>query len=150
MTDDTAAYIAITRLQAAYADAVTRRAWSDLDALFLPDAPIHIDTVTRPATELTGPQALGEFISAALTRFDFFEFVILNTVVAVIDDRTAHGRIYIEEIRHEQEGDAWSHAFGVYQDGYALDDGQWRFAARRYRSLARKHRDRSEVLSGAD
>jgi len=31
-------YVGICRLHAAYADAVTRRAWSDLDALFLPDA----------------------------------------------------------------------------------------------------------------
>ena len=39
-------YVGICRLQAAYADAVTRRAWSDLDALFLPDAPVTVDTVT--------------------------------------------------------------------------------------------------------
>jgi len=150
MTGDTDAYIAITRLQAAYADVVTRRVWSELGDLFVSNAPIHIDTVTRPATELTGSQALGEFIGTALTRFDFFEFVILNTVVDVIDDHTARGRVYIEEIRHERETDAWSHAFGLYQDSYRRTDGRWRFAARRYRSLARKHPDRSEVLSTAD
>jgi SnoaL-like protein len=150
MPDDSAAYVAITRLQAAYADVVTRRAWSELESLFLPDAPIHIDTVTRPATELRGAHALGEFISAALTRFDFFEFVILNTVVDIIDERSARGRVYIEEIRHEAETDAWSHAFGLYQDSYTRPDGRWQFAARRYRSLARKHPSGGEVLSAPD
>lgn len=150
VTDDTESYIAITRLQAAYADAVTRRAWSELDELFVPDSPIHIDTVTRPATELRGPQALGEFISTALQRFDFFEFVILNTVVEVTDERSARGRVYIEEIRHESESDAWSHAFGLYQDSYARRDGRWTFAERRYRSLARRHEDSSEIVSTGD
>jgi len=150
MTDDTATYIAVTRLQAGYADVVTRRAWPQLDALFLPDAPIRIDTVTRPAIELGGPQQLGEFISSALARFDFFEFVILNTVVEVKDAQTASGRVYIEEIRHEAELDAWSHAFGIYDDRYALSGGRWRFAERRYRSLARRHPDSSEILSAVD
>ena len=150
MTEDTAAYVAITRLQAAYADVVTRRAWSELDALFVPDAAIHIDTVTRAATELQGPQALGEFVNSALTRFDFFEFVILNTVVDVIDEQSARGRVYIEEIRHEHQRDVWSHAFGLYTDTYARSSGRWRFAERRYRSLARKHPDRTEILSAAD
>ena len=150
MSEDTTAYVAITRLQAAYADVVTRRAWAELDALFVPDASIHIDTVTRAATELRGPRALGEFISAALTRFDFFEFVILNTVVDVVDGETAHGRVYIEEIRHEPEAGAWSHAYGLYKDSYAHSNGRWWFSERRYRSLARKHNDRSEILSAAD
>lgn len=150
MTDDTDAYIAITRLQAAYADVVTRRAWQELDGLFLPDCPISVDTITRPAVELSGPQALVEFISEALMRFDFFEFVILNTVVEINPDDSATGRIYIEEIRHEAEDDAWSQAFGLYQDDYARHDGNWRFAERRYRSLARRQSDRSEVVSAAD
>ena len=150
MTDDTAAYVAITRLQAAYADVVTRRAWAELDALFVPDASIHIDTVTRAATELRGPQELGEFISSALTRFDFFEFVILNTVVDVVDGQRAQGRVYIEEIRHAHDGDVWSHAFGLYKDSYVHSNGRWSFSERRYRSLARKHSDRSEIVSAAD
>jgi hypothetical protein len=137
MTDDTATYIAVTRLQAAYADVVTRQAWSELDQLFLPNAAIHIDTVTRPAIELSGPEQLGEFISGALTRFDFFEFVILNAVVDVTGDRSATGRVYIVEVRHDSTTNEWSNAFGLYTDVYA-EDGGWRFAERHYRSLARR------------
>jgi hypothetical protein len=150
MTDDSASYLAITRLQAAYADVVTRRAWPGLQELFVPDAPIRIDTVTRPVVELTGPDELGSFVGSALQRFDFFELVILNTVIDIADDCNARGRLYIQEVRHELEPDSWSDAFGLYQDTYARYDGRWRFAERRYRSLARRHPTGSTVLSAGD
>ena len=149
VTDDTNAYVAITRLQAAYADVVTRRSWSELSGLFLADAPIRIDTVTRPVVELTGPIELSAFISGALERFDFFEFVILNAVVH-IDAETATGRIYIVEIRHERASDEWSNAFGLYEDAYAVRDGRWHFAQRRYRSLARRSALATDILAAAD
>lgn len=149
MTDDTEAYIAITRLQSAYADVVTRRAWPELPDLFLPNCPIFVDTITRPRIELSGPDELAAFIGTALERFDFFEFVILNTVVDVTS-RSARARVYIEEIRHESESDRWSSAFGLYQDSYVRHDDGWLFAERRYRSLARKTIDGSEILSATD
>jgi SnoaL-like domain len=137
VTDDTLAYIAITRLQAAYADVVTRRAWHELDALFVPDAPVHVDTVTQPVIELVGARALGEFIGTAIERFAFFEFVVLNTAVDVGDDGTATGRLYMVELRQDHTGE-WSNAFGLYQDRYEQYDGTWRFSERHYQSLARK------------
>jgi hypothetical protein len=147
VTTDALDYLAITRLQSAYADVVTRRAWSELAALFLPDAPIRIDTVTRPVVELTGPLALGEFIAAAVERFDFFEFVPLNTVVDVAPDGMARGRLYLVEIRQERDSGAWSNAFGVYDDTYVRHDDRWLFARRGYRSLARRvGTERAEVF----
>src|SRR4051812_47772794 len=77
MTTDTEAYVAITRLQASYADVVTRRAWDELDELFVPQASIRIDTVTQPVIDITGPRDLAEFVATAVARFEFFEFVIL-------------------------------------------------------------------------
>lgn len=133
-----ASYLAITRLQAAYADVVTRRAWPELEPLFLPDAPIHVDTVSRPVIELVGPVALGEFVGDAIERFAFFEFVILNTVVNVIDDTSARGRLYMVELRQDRDSGEWSNAFGVYHDDYTCRDGRWQFAERHYQSLARK------------
>lgn len=138
MTDDTAAYVAITRLQAAYADAVTRRAWPELDPLFAPDAPIRIDTVTRPVIELAGAAALGRFIADAVERFEFFEFVPLNTVVEVAADHTARGRLWMVEVRQERAGGDWSNAFGRYDDSYVLQGERWVFAERHYRSVARR------------
>jgi hypothetical protein len=136
--DETAAYVAITRLQAAYADVVTRRAWPELEPLFRPDAPIRIDTVSRPAVELTGGTELGTFIAAAVDRFEFFEFVILNTVIDVQPGGTASGRVYLVELRQERASGDWSNAFGLYDDHYAHHDGRWVFARRSYQSLARR------------
>ena len=134
--DDALDYLAITRLQAAYADVVTRRAWAELDGLFLADAPVHVDTVTSPVIELVGPQSLGRFIDGAIERFEFFEFVPLNTVVEVQGD-TATARLYMVELRQDRDGGRWSNAFGLYQDRYARTAEGWRFAERHYQSLAR-------------
>ena len=147
MHDDTAAYIAITRLQAAYADVVSRRAWAELEPLFLPDAPVHVDTVTNPVIELVGAQALGEFIDGAVERFDVFQFVPLNTVVHVAPDDTAKGRLYMVELRQDAESGEWSNAFGVYHDDYVAVDGRWCFAERSYQSLVRRFgTDRATVF----
>ena len=52
-------------LQATYADVVTRRAWAELEPLFVPDAPIRIDTVTRPVMPADAKPASTE---VAITR----------------------------------------------------------------------------------
>lgn len=137
MDEDALSYLAITRLQSAYADVITRRAWAELEPLFLPDCPIHVDTVSRPVIELAGHEALGEFVADAIERFEFFEFVILSTVVDVGVDETASGRLYMVELRQDRESGEWTNAYGVYHDDYALVDGRWRFAERSYQSLAR-------------
>ena len=138
MKDDSLAYVAITRLYADYADVVTRRAWNELEALFLPETVVHLDTVSVPAREIRGPAAFADFVAASIQRFDFFEFVILNTVVRLTDTGAARGRLYMVELRQERESGEWSNAFGVYHDDLSLVDGCWRFAERHYQSLARK------------
>ena len=138
MDTDSTAYLAISRLQAAYADVVTRRAWPELEPLFVADCPIHVDTVSNPVIELLGASALGAFVGDAIERFDFFEFVILNTVIDVAGNDTARGRLYMVELRQDAATGEWSNAFGVYHDTYRLVDGAWRFGERHYQSLARK------------
>ena len=132
-------YVAITRLQCAYADVVNRRTWAEFAELFLPDAPVQIDTVTNPVVNLNGPVALGEFIGGAVARFEFFEFVMLNARIDIGAD-TAHGRVFMCELRQEAESGRFTRAFGVYHDDYRRVDGRWWFAARRYQSLARSGR----------
>jgi hypothetical protein len=131
----TRSLVAVQRLQAAYGDAVTRRAWGEMRALFEPDAVVHIDTRTRPPFTLAGPDALVAFVERALQSFAFFEFAILNAVVEVDGDR-ATGRVYICELRHDHAG-AWTQAFGLYRDRYRRRDGDWRIEERHYSSLAR-------------
>jgi hypothetical protein len=129
--------VALWRLQARYADIITRRAWSELHDVFLPETTVHLDTVTAPQRVLVGPDALGEFVAAAIERYDHFTFVILNTVVEVDAAASARGRIFMCEIRHDTASDSWQNAHGVYQDRYVHVDDRWWFAERHYRSMAR-------------
>ena len=131
----TRALVAVQRLQAAYGDAVTRRAWPEVRSLFAPDAVVHIDTRTRAPFTLEGPDALVTFIERALEPFVFFEFAILNAV-AEVDGDAATGRVYICELRHDRAGE-WTQAFGLYQDQYVRRGATWRIQERRYASLAR-------------
>src|SRR3954452_9294059 len=139
-TAEALAYLSITRLQAAYADVVTRRSWPELESLFLPDAPIHVDTVTADVLEFVGPKNFGEFVAGSIDRFEFFEFVILNTVIDVASSTSATGRMYMVELRQDRTSGGWSNAFGVYHDSYVFADGRWQFAERSYQSLARTGR----------
>jgi hypothetical protein len=139
------AYLAITRLQADYADIVTRRAFEELPAIFLPDTIVHLDLVTSDPLELTGPEEFGAFVGGSIERFEFFEFVILNTVIQVQKDDNATGRMYMCELRQDAASGGWSNVFGVYHDTYRRAEGRWRFAARTYQSLART--GRAEVFA---
>jgi hypothetical protein len=141
---ETIDYIAIRRLQCAYADCVNRRAWKEFDQLFVEDASITIDTKTIAPMHFVGPTAIGDFIRDAIDGFDLFEFVILNTVVDLApvetidsESRTATARIYMCEIRHDRMHGQATTAYGLYQDSYVRTGGRWQIAARLYQSLAR-------------
>jgi SnoaL-like domain len=134
------AYLAITRLQAAYADAVTRRAWSEFDNLFETDATVDINKITEGSLQLVGAHAIADFISRAIERYDFFEFAILNAVVNIETEESATGRVYFVELRQDAENGMWSEAYAVYQDRYVRRDGRWRFRQRHHQTLARTGR----------
>lgn len=133
-------HLGVTRLLSAYADAVTRRDWDTLAGLFLPDCVVHLDLVTRPAQELVGPDAMAEFVSGAIDRFEFFEFVVLNHHVDLWpggDRAAATGRVFMCELRQLHGATRRTDALGRYDDSYGKVDGRWRFAGRRYRTMAR-------------
>jgi hypothetical protein len=131
--------IELQRLQSAYADVVSRRAWTELERLFLPDITVEVDTVSAPVRRFTGPAEFIAFVGAACERFDHFQFVILNSVVDVdgVAGDDATGRIFMCEIRHHCAEDEWTTAYGLYSDRYRKVDGTWWFAERHYQSLAR-------------
>ena len=54
--------LAIQRLQARYGDVVTRRAWGELDDLFVTAAPIELDLRRGEPLHLVGAAALGEMV----------------------------------------------------------------------------------------
>jgi hypothetical protein len=133
--------LAIRNLQAAYGDAVTRRAWDELVPMFLPDCLIRLDLRDGRVIEHIGPHAIGAFIATSLEQFEFFEFALLNAVISVEGDDIATGRMYMWELRQDASSHRWTNAFGVYDDQYARVDGRWLFASRRYSSLARTSAD---------
>jgi hypothetical protein len=136
--DESADVVALWRLQSRYADIITRRAWPELHEVFLPTTTVHLDLVTAPDRTIVGPGELGEFVAAAIERFDHFTFVILNAVVGLDPPDHAAGRIFMCEVRHDAETDTWPNAHGLYQDRYVRIDGRWWIEERRYRSLARE------------
>jgi hypothetical protein len=135
LEQETLDYIAIRRLQSSYADIVTRRSWAELGHVFRPDAEVVLDRKDGTPLVLRGPQAVGDFIAGAIARFDLFEFVVLNTVIEIEDDR-ASARMYMWELRHDPVGGR-SDAYGLYRDEHCRIDGRWWFAGRRYQTLAR-------------
>lgn len=132
------AYTQLRRLQSRYADIVTRRAWSELHEIMRPDCVVTVNLVDHEI-HFDGPQAIGDFIGGQLEQFDFFEFVILNTVMD-IDTKagTAAARMYMQEARQNIGDGRRADTFGVYHDRFERDDdGAWWFARRRYQSYAR-------------
>jgi hypothetical protein len=137
--NEMADFIAIQRLQASYADMVTRRQWSELEQVFLPDATVSIDMVQGTPFVLRTPSGIGEFIGTSIERFEFFEFVILNSVIEFgpAGSGEATARMYMAELRQSREGGRRSTAFGLYRDKYVKRGDDWLIGERNYRSAAR-------------
>jgi hypothetical protein len=134
----------IRRLQAAYADAVNRRAWDEVAPLFVDGAPVRLDTRSGEVLRFEGGAAIASFIEGAVERFAFFEFVVLNAHVTFPDGPragTAACRLFMCELRTGREDGRLTTAFGLYHDRYRQDGGRWRFAERRYHSVARTAAD---------
>jgi len=137
---ETIDYVALRRLQNAYADIVSRRAWPELEEVFRPDTHVVVDTRVGDPFEFVGPGPFGEFVRNSIERFEFFQFVIRNTrlfIGADADPDAAKGRMYMSELRQDRASGRWTTIYGIYHDHYRRIDGRWWFASRRYSSLAR-------------
>ncbi|HEU5152856.1 MAG TPA: nuclear transport factor 2 family protein [Iamia sp.] len=132
---DAADHVALGALQAAYGDAVTRRDWPAVVALFEPDATVTLD-LGRGEPRVLGPVELVAFVEEAISRFDLFLFTILNRVVLDVTGDEATGRVWLAEVRQDHDGVATT-AYGRYDDTYRRTGATWRIAGRRYRSVAR-------------
>jgi hypothetical protein len=134
----------VRRLQHAYADVVNRRAWPEMERLFMADARVVVDRRVGEPLRMAGGSAVGEFIADAIAQFEFFEFVILNAHVVFPGGPQAglaSSRLFMCEVRQHRESGRMTTAFGLYHDRYILDGERWRFAERRYHSLARDGQD---------
>jgi hypothetical protein len=138
MDNDAIAYLAIQRLQRAYADIATRQAWSEVPSLATPDARFSFDTHSGPVIEIEGPEEFGAFGAKANARFAFYEYIPLNFVVTIGSDDTARGRSYSLEVAEDRESGEWFEFYGTYRDEYAVFEGTWRFARRHYQTYGRR------------
>lgn len=129
-------HVAVERLWHGYADVVNRRAFAELEELFLPDCEVVVDTLRGEPIVALGPAGFADFVGPAMERFGFFQFVVLSARTWV-DGHEASGRLYMCELRQGRDDGLRSQAFGVYEDRFRRVDGRWWFAARRYRSRAR-------------
>jgi len=145
--EESASHVALQRLLSAYTDVASRRAWSELPALFLPDAKLDVTPLRRDRLEVVGPEAIARFIDAATERFAFFQFVLLNSRLEIrLDEDSARGRNFICEYRREgspngDEPGRWTQVFGVYHDRYRRVDGRWWFEHRVFDPLAARGND---------
>jgi hypothetical protein len=141
---ETIDYIAVSRLHHAYADLATRRAWDELDEIFVPDIAVTVDLRDRDAYKFDGRDAFKEFVSAAVDRFEFFEFVILNSRVYLAHEGNpdaAVARMFMSELRQDRAERRWSVVYGVYHDQFHRIDDRWWYVRRDYSSLARPAHD---------
>jgi hypothetical protein len=140
---ETVDYLAIRRLQSAYADILDRRAFGEMHEIFLPSIVADYDGGNGQRFHLEGPDGVARFIAAAIEPLDFFEFVVLNARVWLsVDGDSDHAaaRVFISELRQHGATGRWHNSYGVYHDHYRRVDGQWWYERRRYHSLARTAR----------
>ena len=140
------AYLTIMGLQRSYADIATRAAWDEVAAIATPDAHFSFHTSSGRKFEIEGAVAFGEFGGKMTERFRFYEYIPLNFVVTIGTDGTAHGRSYSLEVAEDAETGDWIDFYGMYQDEYALFEGTWRFARRRYRTVGQRTAGRLEIV----
>ena len=84
-------HLGIVELQSAYADCVTRRAWSELDGMFRPDATLLVSD-GRETRTIEGPRAIGELIDRAVASLDVIFFTNLNTRIELYTEGYAASR----------------------------------------------------------
>ena len=150
MDDETLAYLAIVRLQHAYADIATRRAWPEIVSLAVPDARFSFDTRAGRVIEVVGAAAFGEFGAKSVGRFTFYQYLPLNAVVTLSGAGAASGRAYCLEVGEDRESGQWINFYGLYHDDYVQVDGAWRFARRQYQTLGRRTGERLEAFALLD
>jgi SnoaL-like domain len=138
--EDAVDRVEIRALHDTYADIVSRRAWAELDDVFLPGTVLDLD-LREQTLSFSGPADIGGFIAKMINQFEFFQFNILNTRVHLRsgdDPDRAASRMHMTELRQTTDGH-WSQIYGVYHDRLRRVDGRWWFDQRTYHSLARNN-----------
>jgi SnoaL-like domain len=140
---DDPTYLAILRLQRAYADISTRRAWSEMSSVAAADARFIYHTQSG-VIEVQGADQFAGMGDQTAQRFSFNMLFPINSVVTECSGGRAKGRCYFFELAELKDSTEWLEVYGVYEDDYTQQEGGWRFSRREYRPLARRSGGRGE------
>lgn len=116
----------------AYCWAIDRRAWNELEAIFLEDA--YVDYSFVPA--FNGVEPVKAFVAKSLERLDATQHMISNHQVAA-DGDGARSRCYLHAqhtLRGCEGGENYVVA-GIYRDRWKRTDAGWRIAERHLEML---------------
>jgi hypothetical protein len=127
MTD----YEEIQNLVARYADAVTRRDFDALAAVFSPDAVWDVTGGTMLRFEGAD---LVPGIRGVVEKSNFLAQVHSPAIVEIDGDR-ASSRVTALEVGEIQAYGLRFEQFGVYEDSLRKIDGRWLFTERRFKAL---------------
>jgi ketosteroid isomerase-like protein len=123
--------LAIGDLIARYSDALNRRDFAAMAALFTPDARWSVD----PPFDLAFQgEAIGPSIAAMLEHWSFLLQMVMGSVIDLHGDRAA-ARNMVREIGAAKDGASGLDSYGLYHDRLVRTAGGWRFESRRFQSL---------------
>jgi hypothetical protein len=118
--------LAVRSLAAAYTDAVNRRDFEGMTAVFASDGIIEKPGFGEP---LQGVEKIAKRYRRLQSERDFLCQMIHSGVVEVTGDR-ATARWWFSELKKPVGSDDWLYLIGVYQDEAVRLDIGWRFARR--------------------
>lgn len=129
MTDD---ILAITHLAQQYADGVMQRDAEIWGNTWAEQGAWHLSPDMDP---VTGREALKGFWTNVMAGYPQVLHWVQPGLIEV-DGDTATARFYVQENIKDAEGQGFRVA-GVYNDELIREDGQWRFAVRRFSVIYR-------------
>jgi len=118
--------LAVRSLAAAYTDAVNRRDFEGMTAVFAPDGIIEKPGFGEP---VQGIEKIAKRYRRLQSERDFLCQMIHSGIVEVTGDR-ATARWWFSELKKPAGSDDWLYLIGVYQDEAVRLDIGWRFARR--------------------
>ena len=124
--------LAIRELIELYSDAVTRRDWATVGALFAEDA----IWVIAPPTDVTlrGRSAIVDGVRAMVDAFEVF-VQMTHSIVIALDGDCATARTIVNGYGRSRDRTSGAFALGTYTDVILRNGDGWLFQSRRFDSL---------------
>jgi hypothetical protein len=134
--DEISARLEIQELASRYCDAVNRRAWAEVNALFSEDGE-WIFTESGETVSAVGRAAIAELYAKKTAAISTVVQLAHGVRVDLQSSTEATTRWYLTEIVQDLDGNSWRYV-GVYKDRLTLTVDGWRFATHRYDRLERR------------